>query len=367
MGELLLEQRRRIYLLGLLFGIPCIFFILILRWQHDTFITYTYPFLQTYLIYAAWQLLTRKTKLIQIEKRTFYVVLAYFLIKMTFVLFAGTNPAADWAELTPSVYFIFVFLATMSYLVFSTTQALQYSLGIVAISSFIGSVRLIPEVIQGRYINELLSFGRYEVFLVVIVVLLYILARSKDVTAQIMLEKQHLQTLAYKDSLTSLPNRRQLMQELNKQLITASRYQRPLSIILFDLDHFKTINDTYGHGTGDIVLSTIAQLVTPHLRVTDTLGRWGGEEFMLITPETNAIHASQIAERVRQAINRHTFEFGTITASFGVNQYHPSQSLNNLIHQADTALYQAKDNGRNQVIIYKTPPTQTPETRVRVS
>jgi len=165
-----------------------------------------------------------------------------------------------------------------------------------------------------------------------------------------------LQRLAVTDPLTDLANRRNLMNCLRKEFSRTQRMQTPLSLIMIDLDHFKRINDTYGHQGGDQVLSTIGHLLAESIRPYDIAARYGGEEFSLLLPETEHQVAEQIAERLREQIHGLRFEGElrklTSTASFGVASC-PAQNIgsaDDLIKQADDALYRAKDMGRNRVV-----------------
>jgi len=134
---------------------------------------------------------------------------------------------------------------------------------------------------------------------------------------------------------------------------TAERKSRPLTLIMLDLDHFKQVNDQYGHATGDWVLIETAHLLSKACRMGDVLSRWGGEEFLLLLPETDLEQTSVFAERVRQSIEarRLSIRQGTIvvTASFGVVERNQHTSLEELINEADERLYEAKQSGRNRV------------------
>ncbi|MFQ6757913.1 MAG: diguanylate cyclase [Deltaproteobacteria bacterium] len=160
------------------------------------------------------------------------------------------------------------------------------------------------------------------------------------------------------DDLTKLKNRRFLHDRLKEELERTTRYRHPLACIFFDADHFKMVNDSYGHEAGDAVLKTISATAQEQCRQTDTLGRYGGEEFLMLLPETNLEQACALAERLRQAIegqvsiaDQHHIR---ITATFGVACYSPETtadqpSLSDFIKQADTAMLEAKKAGRNRV------------------
>ena len=156
------------------------------------------------------------------------------------------------------------------------------------------------------------------------------------------------------DALTGILNRHALYPALNQELDRAARYVRPFSIVLLDVDEFKIINDDFGHLEGDKVLKELAKLVANLLRKTDCAGRWGGEEFLLILPETGPAETQILAERIREKIEEtHFLEKYYITASFGVAAYRTGQNLETLLECADKSLYQAKNNGRNQVVVFE--------------
>ncbi|WP_088330182.1 sensor domain-containing diguanylate cyclase [Lacimicrobium sp. SS2-24] len=159
-----------------------------------------------------------------------------------------------------------------------------------------------------------------------------------------------MKQLSETDSLTSLSNRRKLDDILASEIGRASRYDTPLSIILADIDHFKRVNDKHGHLKGDEVISRVAQLLKHHTRETDTVGRWGGEEFLLICPGIEQQSATELAEKIREMIAAEKQNGDiAVTASFGVSQYRQQDTVDSLVSRADKALYNSKQSGRNQV------------------
>lgn len=162
-----------------------------------------------------------------------------------------------------------------------------------------------------------------------------------------------LKRLARIDPLTSIYNRRKFNEVLSYELRRDKRYPSGLSLILCDLDNFKRINDVYGHHVGDEVLKSFANMISLSTRSSDTLARWGGEEFVLLLPETGFETAIQIAEKIRQQTENTLFpKVGKITVSFGVTQYLDGDTAEVLFKRADEALYKAKSNGRNRVEIH---------------
>ncbi len=170
-------------------------------------------------------------------------------------------------------------------------------------------------------------------------------------------KNRKLEELSNTDDLTKLANRRHFMEVASIEFLRALRYERPLSCILLDLDHFKRINDTYGHLAGDAVLRTVSQTLRNGLRGQDIAARYGGEELILILPETSPEGAEAVAQRYRRAIRElaieHEGQIVKVSASFGVASY-PSNSadtLEHLVRAADAALYQAKELGRDCVVV----------------
>lgn len=152
------------------------------------------------------------------------------------------------------------------------------------------------------------------------------------------------------DPLTKLYNRRVFEAFMNQETAKFKRYGREFSLILIDLDHFKRVNDTFGHKAGDTVLKEVAKIIQKETREADLPARWGGEELALLLPETDESGAKLLAEKLRQKIEHHQFpEVGHITASFGAAAMNSPES--DLIEAADNALYRAKETGRNKVVI----------------
>ena len=179
-----------------------------------------------------------------------------------------------------------------------------------------------------------------------------IMVAINDISARKLMEEE-LHRLATTDSLTGILNRRQFLAMGEQELRKVCRYHGPLSLIIYDVDHFKKVNDTYGHQTGDKVLKEITRAVSLQLRNSDIFGRVGGEEFGIILPETAVSEALHVAERIRFSIENLEIAISDrtlkITASFGVAGQLEDYSLDTIYNRADDALYQAKEYGRNTV------------------
>jgi len=205
------------------------------------------------------------------------------------------------------------------------------------------------------------AFGQQDIFLkslllismfvMVLEVYGFITLTNERMERELGAATERLRELANTDELTGLANRRHLVQAALRDLRLAQRYGRPVSFIIFDLDHFKSINDTYGHAAGDGVLTATAARCATVLRDTDTLARWGGEEFAVLLPETTLPEAVTLAERLREQFKKGPLGIKRkvqLTASFGVAQF-DNETFDELASRADKALYQAKREGRDRV------------------
>lgn len=170
-----------------------------------------------------------------------------------------------------------------------------------------------------------------------------------DINQALSLEKIELQEQAQRDHLTGVYNRLGLRRHLLKALKNL-RPSAPLSLILIDIDHFKSINDKFGHDIGDKVLQSFCQLMSDSTRMSDTFGRWGGEEFILLCPESRLEQSQKMAENLRIKMTQGNWPKDIkLTSSFGVAEMKPDESISSLLKRADQALYRAKEAGRNRV------------------
>ena len=172
-----------------------------------------------------------------------------------------------------------------------------------------------------------------------------------------MADNARLEQLAQTDPLTQLLNRRALTERITAEMERALRYDSTLALLMIDLDHFKKVNDTYGHLVGDDVLRDVGQLLSDTIRGSDIVARYGGEEFLVLLPETDDDGSEKFANRIREAVEEHLFareslaEPLRLTASIGVAVYPAAriESVEDLFARADAALYRAKADGRNRV------------------
>ncbi|MDM5271209.1 diguanylate cyclase [Sulfurovum sp. zt1-1] len=166
------------------------------------------------------------------------------------------------------------------------------------------------------------------------------------------------ETLYNRDPLTGVKNRVSMLSDLRKQMTFIKRHLETTVIAIVDIDHFKQVNDNYGHPTGDLVLSNLASYILQHLRPYDSIYRYGGEEFLIMMPHTNIDTAFSIIERIRTGIENyqthdHNDEYIRVTISAGMVNLEEQYNIETAIEQADKALYEAKTNGRNRSVVFK--------------
>lgn len=217
-----------------------------------------------------------------------------------------------------------------------------------------GSAELISALRQGKQQGEAVQEAEvgaatYELHISYVQDVSLIRIYVTDIT-QRKRDEEAIHLLATTDSLTGIANRRAFAEALAREVERAARYATPLSLVMYDLDYFKRVNDNFGHDVGDDVLQAITGLVKENIRAVDLVARWGGEEFLVLMPQTDMQAARTVAEKLRRAIAEHRFDkAGKLTVSFGVVTFEPQDDPNTLLKRADDALYLAKERGRDRV------------------
>jgi diguanylate cyclase (GGDEF)-like protein len=207
---------------------------------------------------------------------------------------------------------------------------------------------------QGRHLGEAvqeaqLGAATYELHVSYVQEVGLIRVYVLDITQRKRAEVE-IHLLATTDSLTGIANRREFARILAGEVDRSKRYGGPLSLAMYDLDYFKRVNDSFGHDVGDDVLRAVTAVVKKCIRTVDVVARWGGEEFMVLMPETELAAARTAAEKLRLTIADHRFnKIDKLTVSFGVAAFEPKDDPNSLLKRVDDALYQAKQQGRNRV------------------
>lgn len=283
----------------------------------------------------------------------YVVVIVYFvyslilLVKFIYSLFFSQNDLAQELGLYGPWFVVNYF---GPFLVLNIRQALISSGLLYALIVVLGLIRTVPPLLDGVGERNFVALVHLYLAHAAVIAFLVVYTKLQRHYVQARTRAQVLSGLAYTDFLVGIPNRRQLYTLLEQQIRDCVERNSSAAIILFDLDHFKGLNDEHGHDFGDRALQEVTRAVQPRLRASDWFGRWGGEEFLIIAGDTEPAQAYHIAERLRQALEGLTVGGITrITASFGVAPYHPGDSLASWVKRADEALYKAKQAGRNRV------------------
>ena len=324
--------KRSIYLV--LF--PMLFIVNVTYWLFSPYINYftkiALPLLSI-LMMVAWVLIYRKWLMRTCEIICLGLVGVYHIVRVYYMSAELEVGMIDVYVFWSLIYFIYIFL------VLDRKKALGYSFVILFITIVIDGFNFN----SARAIDALIQY--YVSTLIYILVLFYF---RKVVIAYMELDV--LKKNAYYDYLTDIGNRRSVDNWLETEVNRCHQSNQVFSIIYFDIDYFKKVNDEYGHDIGDHVLQEFSSLVKNNIRPSDLFGRWGGEEFIIISTNQTLTGATQFAERLRKTIESHSFRYvENVTSSFGVAAYELGDVPKTLIKRADQALYVAKNNGRNKV------------------
>jgi diguanylate cyclase (GGDEF)-like protein len=238
----------------------------------------------------------------------------------------------------------------LAFLVFGTRRGVMVSVAGFVLIYLGGGLSLVWGMLAEADSIERLAFA--PVFHATLIAVLWALARNVERLAAARARAELLEVRATTDVLTGVANRRRLDDELQRLIAQAYRYGQSLSVALVDLDFFKEVNDTHGHHIGDRVLVEVADRLTTAVRDADLVGRWGGEEFLLLAPHTDHPAACALAERCREAVAGSSMQAGgvTVTASFGVATLGPDDDARSLMRRVDLALYTAKSEGRDRAV-----------------
>ncbi len=279
----------------------------------------------------------------QIERFGFWYSAIFILSRAAYSLFRAQNETAVTAVFHET-YSSIALIGLMAYIMLSTRTALRAALIVFGAMLTLDTVKIMSmpatparSGLIDLLIGQLSLAGAFLAFS-------YVLALTKDLLA---VEQIRSST----DPLTGAANRWQMYNSLEREWQACQNQKRTFSVILLDIDHFKSINDLYGHHAGDAVLQELTQVFQKTLGNLGSVGRWGGEEFLILLPHATLEQARIQAETLRTTLAKHKFKTGQVTASFGVASLLPLESTNDLMRRADENLYSAKLSGRNRVEI----------------
>jgi diguanylate cyclase (GGDEF)-like protein len=286
-----------------------------------------------------------------VEVTAYAMAATLLLTRVAFELFAPSSGAAlgsAFAAFAPWIAGVMV----LAFVMLDTRTALVGAVGLYAAMLATAGIYLGVNGVGGVSRAELNALvQQFVVANAFYIALLYLMARVKEEYAVAEYRSRAMTDLAHTDELTQIPNRRHITAACAKEVERLERSLRPFSVIIFDIDHFKTVNDTHGHNVGDVVLRRVSRAVSGALRAGDEVGRIGGEEFVVLAYDADSDTAVGVADRLRQTVeNDSAPHTPAVTASFGVAGYCPGDSVETLLARADRALYIAKDSGRNCVV-----------------
>jgi diguanylate cyclase len=285
------------------------------------------------------------------ELSVYALVLAYAFCDFAWIILQVILTDSSFTtDLTLWLPFVYI----LGFLFLSTNRALWLSALFFLSTLLLGLAACLHSLLDGLAFQNIVILIQVYFASALYIAVLYLVARIKERYASEHVVADNMAKLAMTDSLTQVYNRRQLNQYLREEVNRAERHNLPLSVLLFDLDWFKIINDTFGHNSGDEVLQEVAHLLRQNIRTSDPFGRWGGDEFLCLATNTAGEQALELAERLRVVIQQHQFKVGgKITSSFGVTSYQRGDGPETLIRRADLGLYKAKSDGRNRVEVVK--------------
>ncbi len=281
-----------------------------------------------------------------VEASLIVCVYTYFLARLSLLLLFDHGVADIARELGEFGYW-FPILYGLAFFMFGVRRGKEVSLVFFSATLAVGLIHGANRFSLGESLGELRPLGQVYFSSGLLILIFNAFAKLTELHTGLASTMSYL---ANTDGLTRVSNRRHLEMLLTEEEQRTARYGNPFCVLLLDIDHFKRVNDAFGHDVGDEVLREMADLLFKSVRSVDHVGRWGGEEFLLILPEVGLEEARLSAMRLKGLIETHPFEpAGPITASFGVAEFNQSEGLGALIKRADAALYGAKEEGRNRV------------------
>ncbi|BBL78514.1 hypothetical protein RxyAA322_03680 [Rubrobacter xylanophilus] len=345
------DIKRRVYLASLIVGFPPMPLLWATARPEELFLRVGLPVLMASCLWCMWALWSRRVPLGKLERLVFAALSIFVLGQLAFRLSIGVGWEVEQTSLTETTYPMLAILCIIAQLIFDTRTAFRLSLVLFGSAlALVGAGALLREGgPAGVSLEQAAWIVQQNAFLAAVIALVCATSHVKAQLARQRTLAEAMHRLAHTDPLTGTSNRRSVYAALRREMEAARRYGKPLSVLLFDLDHFKRINDTYGHSQGDAALRWIANTVRSLLRTTDHLGRWGGEEFIVLAPETDLEQATLLAERLREAISLdQPPNLPPLTASFGTATHRPGDTPEDLLRRADEGLYRAKARGRNR-------------------
>ena len=345
------RRKRRVYLLGGATAVGVLVLSWAIREPGDAFIAVVYPATAAYLLLCLVALWRRWLSLPVLEAAMLAPVTAVTLGRLAWHV-SAPGPIDDrLLVLVGGHYWALATLVVAGFVLLDRRAGVWFGLSIIGASVLLLAAGAGSELTGPDASTQALAYlVRVHAFLLLILVLAAGVGALRSQLHRALIRAEAYADLARTDPLTGLLNRRAGMDVLRHEADARHRYGRPVAVTALDIDRFKAINDAYGHQRGDEVLVEVARVLRNEARDVDHVARWGGEEFLVISPETTAEQAAHFAERCRSALAATELTGIRVTASFGVTELHDDEGVDDLLARADALLYHAKDAGRDRVL-----------------
>ena len=339
--------KRKIFLIGTPVGVLSILAVWAIGLKQNTITTANIFILPVLAVLFLSLTVLYWRQVIVFELIVYGMVLAYALCQFASIIITMTFINTSFSP-TFTLWLPFVYI--LSFLILRINRALLLSALFFLATLILGMASFIHFLAEGRNFPNISLLVQIYFAGGFYITVLYLVSHIKELYFSEHGLADDMSKLAMIDSLTQVDNRRLLTQLLTEEVTRAGRHNLPLSVILFDLDRFKTINDSFGHNAGDIVLQEVAGVLRQAIRTSDPFGRWGGDEFLVVATNTDGKQAVELAYRLRGTLENFAFSTAAkVTASFGITTYQGGDSPETLIRRADMGMYKAKSGGRNRV------------------
>lgn len=342
------SKRRLVYVLASCLGLSVAIPKVMLAWQSQGSLIHRfyYPIFIVFIIWVIYALMRKRVPLEKAEIGGMKVLIVHHFIGLSApLLLANITVEALYLEFASVNIWFLMGICAIAFAVLPLKKGALWAFCLHGATTVL--LLLKAYSIAGQSNEEVILLLRFLIMSGGLLVFMYALAIFREDAVTARLKTEMIEKLAYQDSLTETANRRKILEVLDTLKSSAQNF----SVVLWDIDHFKQVNDRYGHDIGDLVLQNLAQLARKHIRKNDYVGRWGGEEFIFVLSDTSSEEAYHFTERFRATLEQQTFEeVGGVTASFGVASFN-HEAVAELLKRADDVLYEAKRAGRNRVVL----------------
>ncbi|WP_024326097.1 diguanylate cyclase [Thioalkalivibrio sp. AKL19] len=350
-AQRLQARKRFVYLVALAAGVVIFLLSWMIRTPGDAFLAYLYPLFALVLaalFVAVWR---APGALSRLEPWMLGLVAAMILSRLAWHFHAGGPLDAHLLVLAGGHYWAVGIVILAAFVMLEHRRGLRAGLAILVVATLIAVSGIAGELQQGEFSREAAVYLlRIHLFLAVLLGLASVATSMRDTVKDALVRSEALEQAARTDPLTGLANRRAAEAVLEQHAASVRHDGVPVSVISLDIDHFKSVNDTHGHATGDAVIAGVAAILRASVRKPDLVARWGGEEFLIVAPQVGREGGLELAERCRQAIARAPIAEVPVTASFGVTTFEPQDTLDDVLVRADGMMYRAKEAGRDRVL-----------------